>query len=393
VIVHIIPAEKFVDRAIQLFEQAVPGKNTFYIFSQTEGGEDLKFVLTKESKSIIKVPFGTKWWKKKFIDFSHFSHLFLHNLYSPQNIHFANQSPSGLVKHGIIWGYGYYGFKEFWPEPKYGALTTQFLNDSNASKIDSQNKTLKKYQYLIKRSWKLLTDKEYKVYNPTQKDRRSAFEASKYIHTHVKTDYQNIKKTFNKNFIWSNFSYYTAEDYKVDDSNLIPNKILVGNSATASNNHLEAFDICYKLLQNSYFDIICPLNYGDIRYANQIENRGNELFKKNFLAIEQFLPFEKYNEIQKSCGIVIMNHYRQQAAGNIIASLLFGSKVFMNKRSPLYKHLKNLGLHIYDLESDFSQNNFSKTLDKSDILKNREIIRDYYSRKTQVNAIRKSISS
>jgi hypothetical protein len=111
------------------------------------------------------------------------------------------------------------------------------------------------------------------------------------------------------------------------------------------------------------------------------------------LAIEQFLPFEKYNEIQKSCGIVIMNHYRQQAAGNIIASLLFGSKVFMNKRSPLYKHLKNLGLHIYDLESDFSQNNFSKTLDKSDILKNREIIRDYYSRKTQVNAIRKSISS
>lgn len=394
-IIHIIPAEKFVDRAIQLFEKAVPKQNVFYIFSQEANGTDLDLVKSKESKYVIKIPFDTKWWKKGFIDFKKYKHIFLHNLYSPQNIYFARKTPKALIKHSMIWGHEFYGFKPFWNKENCGKLTSK-LNDQLQATNESSNDGKKipnknKFQYLVNRSWKLLTDKEYSVCKPTVANRREAFKASNFIHTHVKTDFKNVQKTFELNAKWSNFSYYTVEDYEFNQSIPSPNKILVGNSATASNNHLEVFQICKKKLKNNSFEMICPLNYGDKNYAHEIEKQGELLFDNSFNALRNFLPLEEYNNIQSACGIVIMNHYRQQGAGNLIASLLFGAKVFMNKRSPLYQHFKQLGLHIYDVEKDLNQNQLTSNLEKQEIEQNRAILKEYYSLNTQIESIHNSI--
>lgn len=395
-IVHIIPAEKFVDRAIDLFEKAVPNQNVFYIFSQEIDNTDLDLVKSQESSHVIKVPYYTKWWKNGFIDFKQFQHIFLHNLYSPQNIYFARKVSSKLKKHSIIWGFEFYGFKPFWNEDNYGKLTSKLNNQLQSTNESSRDRkemySKNKFQYLVNRSWNLLTDKKYRVYNPTVANRRKAFKASNFIHTHVKTDFKNVQKTFNLNASWSNFSYYTIEDYEFKESIPNLNKILIGNSATASNNHLEALQICEKKLEDYSFEIICPLNYGDKEYAQEIIKRGKEVFGNQFRALTDFLTLKKYSDIQSKCGLVIMNHYRQQGAGNIIASLLFGAKVFMNSKSPLYQHFKQLSLILYDVEKDLNQNQLSSNLEKKEIEQNRAILKDYYSLHTQIKSIRNSLS-
>lgn len=389
---HIIPAEKFVDRAISLFEEAMPGQNTFYIFCKKEDNTALKYVKTKESDKVKIINSKEKWWSKGFIDLSLYEHIFFHNLYSPQNLYFSRVFPKNSIKHSIIWGHDFYGFKPFWKQQNYGPLTEKLLFAFKVkAPLKEVNSKTSRIKYLIKRSWRLLTDREYRAFNPTISDRRKAFERSDFIHTHVTTDFENIKNSLNIEAQWSNFSYYTAEDYNIGKQLYNTSlKILVGNSATYSNNHLEIFDILKQKVDD--FTIVCPLNYGDMNYAQKIEAKGNELFKTKFKPLIDFLPLEQYNELQAQCSIVIMNHYRQQAAGNIIAALLLGSRVFMSKHSPLYNHFKSLGLNIFTVEQDLVKENSLCQLDEVRFEENRKIIHYYYSRKEIINAIRVSLN-
>lgn len=391
-ILHIIPAEKFVDRAISLFEEARPGENTFYVFCKKEDNTDLKYVKTKESIQVKIISSKEKWWSKGFIDFSLYEHIFFHNLYSHQNLYFSRVAPKNSIKHSMIWGFDFYGFKPFWNHKKYGPLTEKILfHFKLKAPLEEANSKTSRIEYLVKRSWRLLTDREYRTFNPTISDRRKAFERSDYIHTHVITDFENMKTTFNLKAKWSSFSYYTAEDYNIDKQlNNTETKVLIGNSATASNNHLEVFDILKQKSQD--FTIVCPLNYGDMDYARKIEAKGRELFKTKFKPLTDFLPLEHYNEVQAQCSIVIMNHYRQQAAGNLIAALLLGSKIFMSKHSPLYRHFKSIGLNLFTVEHDLLKENSLRQLSAVSIEENRKIIHNFYSRNAIINAIRASLS-
>ena len=99
-----------------------------------------------------------------------------------------------------------------------------------------------------------------------------------------------------------------------------------------------------------------------------------------------------YNKIQIDCGIVIMNHYRQQACGNIIAALNMGCKVFLSHKSPLLKHFKGLGLHIYCIESDLNSVHDLQVLDNEIITANRATLKKYYDRSVIIDALKKSFS-
>ena len=132
--------------------------------------------------------------------------------------------------------------------------------------------------------------------------------------------------------------------------------ILLGNSASATNNHLEAFE----LLQNLPIQqrkIIVPLSYGSENYANKIINKGKKLFNFNFSPLVDFMSLHDYNEYLEQCGIVIMNHYRQQAVGNVLSMLWIGAKVFLDERNTLYHYLNRIGVIIFSIQKDLTKNN------------------------------------
>jgi hypothetical protein len=50
--------------------------------------------------------------------------------------------------------------------------------------------------------------------------------------------------------------------------------------------------------------------------------------------LESLLPLEEYRDVIRGCDIVILNHWRQQAVGNVIAALNAGSRVVFDRRNP-----------------------------------------------------------
>ena len=59
-------------------------------------------------------------------------------------------------------------------------------------------------------------------------------------------------------------------------------KILLGNSATESNQHKEAFELLEKY-KNKNIKIYVPLSYGPEKYADEIEQLGMHIFGEKFI--------------------------------------------------------------------------------------------------------------
>ena len=114
--------------------------------------------------------------------------------------------------------------------------------------------------------------------------------------------------------------------------------ILVGNSASVTNNHLEVFQ---RLSRSDFRDrrIVVPLSYGDPWYRDRICDAGRSMFGPNFVPIVDFLPLQEYLAVQSQCAFGVFNHVRQEGLGNVIAMVSAGSKVVMHPDSPVRKML------------------------------------------------------
>jgi hypothetical protein len=123
--------------------------------------------------------------------------------------------------------------------------------------------------------------------------------------------------------------------------------------------------------------LIVPLSYGFKNYAEDVIQSGKEIFGENFSPITEFLPYQKYDEIVGSCGIVIMNHYRQQAVGNILMALYKGAKVYLRNSNILFKYFKRIGCHIFSIDDDLRNENPDAfvLLEPEQVESNRRVLR------------------
>jgi hypothetical protein len=187
------------------------------------------------------------------------------------------------------------------------------------------------------------------------------------------------------------FSYYPL-DYIIGNDNLKVKgaNILLGNSASATNNHLEAIDILKKININGR-KVISPLSYGQEDYANAVELYGNQQLPLKFETVRKFMPLQHYNELICSCGCVVMNHYRSQAMGTLISSIYLGAKVFLNE-TDAYHYFKSLGCYIYLIDEDLvRQGNTSlSSLSQEQVNHNRRVLRKELSADALVNKLRYS---
>src|SRR5690606_11417008 len=121
------------------------------------------------------------------------------------------------------------------------------------------------------------------------------------------------------------------------------------NSASDTNNHFDALN--YLNLIHWKGEIIVPLSYGNKDYADDIIYYGKNKFGDKFIPFVDFMPLDQYHQCINSCGIVWMNHVRQQAAGNILSALSMKKAVIMNKENNLYKTLASWGVRFLEQSS------------------------------------------
>lgn len=161
----------------------------------------------------------------------------------------------------------------------------------------------------------------------------------------LKNDYNLINKTFHFNYVTP---YFFNNAFTETPSFESGKNILLGNSSSYTNNHLEAIDLLNRNIGER--KVIIPLNYGDSTYANEISKIAKNKLGSSVLILREFLDYKEYNMIYTDCGIVILNHCRQQAVGNVVLGLVLGKTLYLREISTVYKFLKANNFIVRNVE-------------------------------------------
>jgi hypothetical protein len=202
--------------------------------------------------------------------------------------------------------------------------------------------------------------------------------------THIEGDYKLAQLWYDVEGKWHQCFMYPSNLYKEFSGNKVAHEgvnILLGNSATSTNNHMEALD---KLSSQKRDDIriYCPLSYGDDDYAKEVEKTGRKLFGEKFICLKQFIPIDYYIEFLSNMDIAIFNNNRQQAMGTIRTLLGLGKKVYINKSTTQEVYLRKQGLKIFTLD------NLSLDPDFPEKEQNIETTKRTYSKEKLIHCLR-----
>ena len=163
--------------------------------------------------------------------------------------------------------------------------------------------------------------------------------------------------------------------------------VLLGNSATSSNNHAEALEMLRGRLGGDA-RVVVPLSYGNAGYADRVEALGRELLGERLEPLRGWMPIDAYNERIRRCGVVVMNHRRQQAVGNIGAALFKGAAVYLRPENPLFEFYRGLGATVRSIEDMERNERPLQPLSRDERERNRDVIGRYYARARVVGCIR-----
>jgi len=186
--------------------------------------------------------------------------------------------------------------------------------------------------------------------------------------------------------------YYSTDEMPDPQPNgPVGTDILLGNSATAPNNHAEAL-LSLSRLELAGRRIIVPLSYGGADYADEVCRLGSRLFGSSFVPLRDFLPLQEYLALTQGCSTVIMNHIRAQAFGNIAASLYAGAHVLLRPENPLYDLLRSWGVTV-SAWNDSPASDLLDALDTNGRESNRRIIHERLGFESMVRRVQTLLES
>lgn len=366
-VLHLMKDEKFIDYFIEQSEEIAPEGSIYWIIQNKEDSK-LKYINSSFIKQIN--------WAKHNIhaltrEANQFETVILHSFFFSH----LNSFLQGLRKDiKIIWmfwggdGYKFTSVEKRW----YLPLTWQYKK--NILKGDSG--IIKSIAYELN-LFRLRWIKSRAI--------RALIKRVNICATWIKYDFEMIRHV-NPKMKWAYYSYFTAQQMALEELEpqcLNLNRLWLGNSATDTNNH---FDALYYLKEiNWQGEVIVPLSYGSKMYAEDVVRYGKQHFGERFISLTEFMPLNHYQQYMNSCGIVWMNHVRQQAAGNTLAALYMGKVVIMNVNNNLYKILRDWGIcfakqNILESTTEINNETYSG---------NRDIVITHFSKKESLTALKK----
>ncbi|QNN46713.1 TDP-N-acetylfucosamine:lipid II N-acetylfucosaminyltransferase [Thermomonas brevis] len=320
-LLHLVVDDKFIDMAIRDFEQADPGRHEWVVLN---GRQPFKYI--KDARV-------------RCVDMDGFAQIAAHAAgvvcHTMERRHLAALAvvPNHCCVTWIGWGYDYYGLiRDAFPDGLLMPLTTRLA------------------EQLATRGLVSATQDFAHPYPRATMEEQAALARVDIFSPVLPSEFDIVRRCvpgFRARYL--RWNYGNAEnDLSLPGATLdqhAPN-ILVGNSATATNNHLELFDYLHDHVDLAGRQLIVPLSYGDGAYRAAILQDGRDKFGDRFVPLVDFMPRERYIALLRSCGHVMMNHVRQQAFGNLIISGLLGAKLHVNPSSPLHPWLHEQGVPV-----------------------------------------------
>ena len=328
-IVHLFDDQKFVDIAIKNFDNINSNLNRYIVLSNNN---KLKYVNNADRVSVLNNSSYNINYETIFKD----CNLLVIHFLTPQKSFIIKKAPPELKILWSTWGADFYNL--FHDYNMYENLTKRLISKNNF------------FQFRKLCIYNLYHLVRYRVL--PIKYENQVLSKIDYLSTVLPYEYDLITKRFSFNPQYIDFNY-GVNDFDTSNEFSLGNKVLIGNSATFSNNHLDVF----KKIKNSNCEFICPLNYGGHdykKYQKLIIRKGTFYFKNKITFLTEFLTVEGYNHILNDCNSAIMFHIRQQALANIFNLLFLGIRLFLNKNSILYDYFIDQGAIIFNLENDIS---------------------------------------
>lgn len=355
--------EKFIDLFYQSCEKLFPGENKFLVISDKKA---LQYVKRTDLVHHVGSMFLTSSEMRNILKNCHV--LIIHYLTD----HCINLLSSCTVPKNVIvvwsgWGADYYSRMSNFSEWAYCERTRAILNQIKL--LQPPPSRLKSIKRKLK-NWRM------------KRRERKAFARVDFFSAPIPEDYELIKSEFpwfKANYIQLNYGNI-EEKHQIGPSGITGENILVGNSADPSNNHLELFDFL-KGIDIKGRKIIVPLSYGNPLYRDQIISEGRALFGEYFHPLIDFINLIEYTNIIANCGIVLMNHRRQQAMGNISIMLYKGAKIFLNGKGVTFEFFTKHGAHVFDVELMRSgSDSVFQVLTETQITENRRILESFWAK-------------
>lgn len=359
-IVHICEDEKFINSAVEQFENCFPRQNTFFVLpvSSDENFKHVKsqnFIHRTAAEDLISIS----------STLPNNAIVVLHSL-SPRFYEFVLQLSIDIKIIWFCFGFEVYNDSNYFKNDLLlDKMTKQKFPETQKSKKDIFIEAARPYYRLVKPNLPL-SQREYK---------HKVIQRIDFLGSSFEEEFKHVCKLIKQKKKFFHFWYYPLE-LIVDvhqPIQQIKSKIIIGNSGFKSGNHLDVFD---KIRAYSLFDIeiVVPLNYGEPKYIQEVLAEGKNDFNEAFNPLLDFMPLAEYNTILESVGVAILNNKRQQAVGNTIAFLWFGAKVFLSHKNPFYHYLKRIGVLVYCYETELNEKTISQFLSLEQIGNNRAIL-------------------
>lgn len=355
---HILPDSKFSNTFHDNLKEAGLLKNNRLIVRTKK--EKLSYV----TGDIPFAPLYSSKFDDLAGDISSYDRVFIHQ-FSPLMYRWVT-SHTFKELNWMIWGTDLYNLP-FVEQDFYEAITKKFIKNHSS---------LNGFLYLLK------------VYLTNMPFRKKAYSKVDFILTWMQSEFEFAKKCITELRADHRFFFYENQlPYEALDSMNISDKdnggmlkLIVGNSGTPTNNHL---DVIKRISESGIrADLYVPLTYGDKTYIQFIKR--NISFYKNgrIELIEEFMAFDEYVRFLSEADALVMNHIRPQGYGNILMMMYLGKPVFMNDKNLSLPDLDRAGLS-YQLISDLKN-----TASKTSTINNRDNVLRLLSHETLVATYR-----
>lgn len=176
---------------------------------------------------------------------------------------------------------------------------------------------------------------------------------------------------------------YNLPQYSIDEMEFLLKErksyynILLANSATKTCQYEDALDKL-KDMDISNINIYCILSYPkDEIYISSVIKYGQSLFGESFIPILDFMSDIEYTSFLNEMDIIIFNHNRQQAFGNILKTLYLGKKIYINPINSGFSFFREIGCEVYSIQEINKKQIFEFDYHKAK--KNKAAIEHYYS--------------
>lgn len=378
---HFLIDHWFADDFIKSAEKIVPGVNT-YVLTFDAPSKHVK------SQLGISIPYGSSQMDSLLRAITSRDRVYVH-WFHESVMELVEKLTPDVPLYLIFWGGDFFisGPRKFFNE-NHDKLTKAYL-----IKRERETKQANKNGLI------LVLKKRISSYVTLQKQvdiRRKFLKRLNYFCHWNKLDFDQVESFYGGHAKFIHFYYGGVLDFvpnQLDVTQTVQCTIWLGNSDTATNNHLDALEVLTKF-RDEKMQIICPLSYGFGDYGDMVDAEGKRIFDEKWKPIRKHVPLEHYITLQNQADVVVMYHNRSQASGNIMAFIKMGKKVYLKKQSTLFRLLRNFGIEVFEADNipkeDFDH--FSAPLSEQVKKTNSELISKLFSEEGQFAGYRRILT-